>query len=426
LRKDLFVLASDDLGGRGAGYPGELVAARYAAHSFADSGLEPLGDDGPDGRSYLQAFMFYPQRPPEPGATLTSHNVLGLLRGSDPRLRKQIVVVGAHHDGQGQIGEADPDRSPPRHGTQAHTIWNSADDNASSVVTVLALARALKKSGLRGRRSILFATFGAEEHGLLGSVYYVGHPPLSWCDHVAMLTFEQMGREPQRDPIVMAAGTSTSWRDVLSWANGLTGRHVSILTDEVIQDTDHYGFAVRGVPALAMGVEVSPDAHQNTDTADKIDYGALATRARYALAMLLWLADTPSRPAFSGVPPCTDAKLGKYLSVRCSERSDPGLQTTLLTGPERMHLGVPSDAMPLKVMAVVQGMPAADAGLRPGDIIVEINGHRLTGDVSSRAVQEALKKEGTAVRLHIARIGAYQDVEIGYRIGARTRACQQS
>jgi hypothetical protein len=239
-----------------------------------------------------------------------------------------------------------------------------------------------------------------------------------------MLTFEQMGREPQRDPIVMAAGTSSSWKDALSWANALTGRHVSILTNEVIQDTDHYGFAVRGIPALAMGVEVSPDAHQNTDTVDKIDVNALAMRARYALAILMWLADAPSRPVYSGIPPCDDPKLGAYLSARCSERSDPGLQTTLLTGPERAHLGVPSDSAPLKVMAVVKGLPAADADLRPGDIIVEINGRRLTGNVSPRAVQETLKKDRRAVRLRIARIGEYQTVEVGYGTDTRAPRCQ--
>src|SRR5262249_15223795 len=158
-------------------------------------------------------------------------------------------------------------------------------------------------------RSILFATFGAEEHGLNGSLHYVAHPALAWSEHVAMMTFEQMGREADRDPIVMGSGTSPVWEDLITRTNRMTGRHVTVLTSELIQDTDHYGFAVRGIPALAMGIEVSPDAHRNTDTSDKIDFTALAARARYALTMLWLLASEPEKPRFAGIPPCGDSEL---------------------------------------------------------------------------------------------------------------------
>ncbi len=413
LKRDVVTLAADSFEGRGAGYPGEYRAARYAAHEFAEAGLEPMGDATPAGRDFLQAFTLYPRRPIVAGTKLRSHNVLAFRAGADPDLRHEVVVIGAHHDGQGQLGEADPGRSPPTSGSPYHPIWNSADDNATGMATVLAIARALKRSSLPTRRSILFITFGAEEHGLVGSIYYVGHPAFAWRDHVAMLTFEQMGREAQLDPIVMGSGTSSAWDEVIAWANELTGQHVSVLTRELIQDTDHYGFGVRGVPALAMGIENSPDAHRPTDTSDKIDFASLAARARYAMAVLIWLANTPERPIFAGLPPCELSNLDSNLAERCSTARDPGLSAVTLTSSELRAARIPDVDAALKVVAVVSGLPAARAGLKAGDIITEINGRSLAANASPRLIHESLVQASTpSVRLRIRRGRGSRDVVV--------------
>ena len=118
-------------------------------------------------------------------------NVVGKLRGSDPKLRNSAVMLSAHLDHLG-IG-------PPVYGDN---IYNGADDDASGVAAVLELARVLG-SGPRPRRTVIFALFGSEETGALGSAYFGEHPPLPLEKIAADLEFEMIGR-----PDPAAGGTA--------------------------------------------------------------------------------------------------------------------------------------------------------------------------------------------------------------------------
>src|SRR5262245_12611894 len=191
VRPIIVKLSSDEFDGRGAGYPGEKMAADFIAEEFKKIGLEPVGDRV--GRSYFQEFKFHPRYPVVPWEMLTSRNVLGFIEGSDPALKREIVVLGAHYDGQGRTGQADPVRFYPK-GPEAQSdpIWNSANDNATGVSAVLAAARAIKQGRLLMKRSILFAAFGGEEHGMAGSIRYVTTPAFELDRHVAMINFEKL------------------------------------------------------------------------------------------------------------------------------------------------------------------------------------------------------------------------------------------
>jgi len=112
-----------------------------------------------------------------------SANVLGLLEGSDPELRKEVVVYTAHHDHLG-IGLADPNVDP------ADTIYNGARDNAAGTGMVLAIARAYAGLPVPPRRSILVAFVGAEEQGLLGSKYFARHPTFAPGRIAANINFD--------------------------------------------------------------------------------------------------------------------------------------------------------------------------------------------------------------------------------------------
>src|SRR5262249_2406295 len=160
----------DPYEGRGAGYPGEEKAAAYIASEFGRIGLRPEGEmSGPD-RSFSLRFPFHPRGPELPEQVLTSRNVVGFLEGDDEKLRHDIVVLGAHHDGQGRSGQADADRYPAKDGPKDDDIWNSADDNASSVAALIEVARSIATGSAPHHRSLMFVTFGAEEHALNGSV----------------------------------------------------------------------------------------------------------------------------------------------------------------------------------------------------------------------------------------------------------------
>ena len=177
-------LASDPMGGRKAGTPEAEIAAVYIAAELAKLGLEPAGDEGGFEQRFGGTVMELDAQPDEGARRLVRkdvvyRNVLAWLRGSDPKLREEYLLVGAHFDHLGKRGES---------------IRNGADDNASGVAGMLGVARALVKGALKPRRSVLFVAFGAEERGLRGSRHLVENPPRPMEKLVAMVNLDMIGR----------------------------------------------------------------------------------------------------------------------------------------------------------------------------------------------------------------------------------------
>ena len=153
-----------------------------------------------------------PHNPEHPWERLKSRNVIAYLPGSDPVLKSEILVLGAHYDGQGKTGQADAFRKDPLDPkAPADPIWNSANDNLSSVSAVLSIARALKQGHVSLKRSVLFVAFGAEEHECGGSVFYVNHPAFSLKQHNAMINLECVGRVPGKPFQLDAMMTGSFW-----------------------------------------------------------------------------------------------------------------------------------------------------------------------------------------------------------------------
>ncbi len=372
-------LAADDMAGRGAGYPGEENAAAYIADRFRDIGLKPPAGVVPPG--FIRTFPFHPRGPVQAGQILTSRNVTGILEGSDPVLRDEIVLLGAHHDGQGRAGQAQAGRYPALlPGTDE--IWNSADDNASSVAVVIEVAHALAAAGHRPRRSIVFATFGAEEHALNGAAHYVTDPPWPLPWHVAMVNLEKLGRVPDQELVTAASATSPDWDPVIATVNSTTGRNILPVVPEIILDTDHYPFAATGIPAITVGTAHEEDTHRPTDEAALIAGEALASRADAILALVTELANRDQAPRY-----------------RADRSGDPGVITMAASGVERALV---RDALPgrpsgepavLKVGVVIPGLPAARAGLRAGDLVVEVDGRPLPPEADEETLPAAYKED---------------------------------
>lgn len=349
LKRHVVTLADDKLEGRGGGYAGELKAATYIANEFKRIGLAPMGDANRGRPSYFQEFKFHSYHPVKPWEIMTSRNVLGMIEGSDPQLKNEIVVIGAHYDGQGRAGQADPTRVPT---TGSDQIWNSANDNATSVAAILEIARAIKMGKIATKRSVLFIAFGAEEHGMSGSIHYVTHPAFALNKHVAMINLEKLGRSPEKPLTVNGAASSPSWQKTLTAAQERTKTKVSV-NPFAFPDSDHYPFSVSRIPSIMFYV-AGVEAHQASDSADKIDFARNAEAARHALAMLLEAANQPVRPEFVAPP---------FL--------DLGLIAHLATNAEADAFGLTGNASGLKVTAVLPGLPGAAAGLKPGDLIVK-------------------------------------------------------
>ena len=169
VREILTALASDAMNGRGSASPDELKAAQYIGERLKAYGIEPAGDNG----TYLQSAKF-------DGGTTT--NALGILRGTDAKLKAETILLSAHLD---HLGIGDP--------VNGDNLYNGADDDASGCTAVLELARVLG-AGPKPKRTVLFALFGSEEIGGRGARYFQDHPPVPLNSIVANLEFEMIGR----------------------------------------------------------------------------------------------------------------------------------------------------------------------------------------------------------------------------------------
>ena len=191
-------------------------------------------------------------------------NIAGVLEGRDRRLRGEYVVISAHLDHVGvRAGRAD-------------SIFNGADDNASGVAGLLELAEAFSRREARPDRSLLFLVPSGEEKGLWGSGYYVEHPTVPLSDVVADLNMDLIGRNWGDSVIVSGPEMSSLGETLRRVSTAHPELRMAPLADRwpeerIFYRSDHYNFALKGVPVLFFTSGTHSDYHQPTDAADRID-----------------------------------------------------------------------------------------------------------------------------------------------------------
>ena len=224
-----------------------------------------------------------------------SVNVIGEVRGTDPKLRDEYVLFSSHQDHDGV-----------RYTVAGDSIWNGADDNATTSVALLAIARAWVKQP--SKRSALFVFHGAEERGLLGSRYHVAHPVVPLAKIVAVLNGDMLGRNSPDTAALMGSQpphrNSTALVQMAIDANNATSKFViDSLWDRPTHPegwyfrSDHVPYAERSVPSLFFSSNLHNDYHTPRDEPKTIDYGKL-TRITQWMYMTGWLAgNAAERPA---------------------------------------------------------------------------------------------------------------------------------
>jgi hypothetical protein len=221
-----------------------------------------------------------------------SANVVGVVPGTDPALRGEYVAFSSHQDHDGV-----------RYGVAGDSIWNGADDNASTSVALLAIARAWVKQP--SKRSALFIFHGGEERGLLGSRYHSAHPVVPIDSIVALLNGDMIGRNNPDTAALMGSQpphrNSTALVEMAIRANQATGKFVIDSSwDRPTHPegwyfrSDHLPYAQVGVPALFFSTNLHPDYHTPRDDADGIDYSKL-TRMTQWMYMTGWIAGNAAR-----------------------------------------------------------------------------------------------------------------------------------
>lgn len=222
------------------------------------------------------------------------HNVVGILRGSDPGLKDTAVLLTAHYDHLGEKPEGQGDR-----------IYNGANDDGSGTVSVIEIARALSALKQHPRRTIIFVTFFGEEEGLFGSRYYAHHPAWPIAKTIADVNLEQVGRTDSSEgpQISNASVTGFDYSDVTEYlreAGELTGIKIykHPRNDDVyFGASDNLSLAEVGVPAHTLCVAFEfPDYHAVGDEWQKIDYTNMAKVDSAVALGVVMLASSDEAP----------------------------------------------------------------------------------------------------------------------------------
>jgi hypothetical protein len=216
---------------------------------------------------------------------MPTNNVVGFLEGSDPVLKDQIVVVGAHYDHVGY---------KKQHADGEDYIYNGADDNASGTCALMGVAAGLGALQERPKRSILLIAFAGEEKGLFGSEYYVRHPLFPLDSTVAMLNMDMVGRNGEDSLFLIGVGSSP---DLAQIAREEDARVGFVLVDEVLSSggSDHMSFQKRNIPSLFFHSGLHPQYHQVSDSPDLINISKLTNAARLVFLTAVRLANDNQR-----------------------------------------------------------------------------------------------------------------------------------
>lgn len=241
--EDIRILSADDMQGRAPGTPGSEKARTYILSRFARIGLSPIGD------TFEQPFEFAKRD----GTRLRGVNLVGRIKGTKPG---KAMVVSAHYDHLGvRNGE----------------IHNGADDNASGVAGLLAVAEAFKAK--RPKHDVIFAVVDAEESGLRGAKAFAAAPPVPLETIALDVNFDMLSKNAKNELYVSGASPFPFLKPILVKV-AATAKVTLKLGHDTDADgkennwttqSDHYAFAEKGVPWVYFGVEDHPEYHKPTD-----------------------------------------------------------------------------------------------------------------------------------------------------------------
>jgi hypothetical protein len=296
VRRILSTLADDSMEGRLSGTPGANRAAAFIDREMRSIGLTPAGDSGYYQKvalaatgsahtlSLLDSLGALAALPPE--QRRIGYNMIGVVKGSDPVLSNQIVVIAAHYD---HLGIGKP--------VNGDSIYNGADDDASGVTAVLEIARSLT-SGPHPKRTVVFITTTGEEEGILGTQWYVKHPEFPLSKMVAEMEVEMIGR-----PDSMAGGPGKGWLtgyERSTMGDMLKAAGVPIVPDpypqmHFFERSDNIVFAQMGIPAHTLSsYNLHSDYHQPSDEVSRIDFAHVTGVIRAGAMAARILADGPA------------------------------------------------------------------------------------------------------------------------------------
>jgi Peptidase family M28/PDZ domain len=282
------------------------------------------------------------------------HNVIGYIDNG----AATIVILGAHFD---HLGYGEDGNSMLR--TGEHLIHNGADDNASGIAALIELARKLKTSNAKNN-NYLFIAFSGEELGLFGSKYFTEHSTIDLKNVDYMINMDMVGRLNDSTKVVTIGGygTSPTWGEVFS-ANKLSEKNKTSLVFKYDSSgtgpSDHTSFYRKDIPVLFYFTGLHSDYHKPTDDADKINYNGEVVIIQQIYNVIESL-NNKGRLVFT-----------KTRETQTSTSARFGVTMGIMPDYTYAGTGVRADG-------VSDGRPAQKAGLKAGDVIIQLGENNIT------------------------------------------------
>ncbi|HNU55101.1 MAG TPA: M28 family peptidase, partial [Flavobacteriales bacterium] len=310
----------------------------------------------------------------------TAYNVVGLL----DKGRDNVVVIGAHLDHLGWGDEGSLHR-----GDKA--IHNGADDNASGVAVMLALAADLAEMDQANANDYLFIAFSGEEKGLYGSNHWTKHPTLPISTLNYMINLDMVGRLDSNIIGVNGVGTSPAWAEV---DRILIGGLKAKTTTSGVGPSDHTSFYLQGVPAIHFFTGTHADYHKPSDDVDKVNFEGMLKVTRYIESLITNLND--------------DGKLAFTKTEDANSENVPRFKVTLGVVPDYLY-----DGKGMRIDGITEGKAAANAGLKVGDVVVKLGAIEVT-DMMAYMKGLSLFSKGDTAPIKVLRDGREVDTQVTF------------
>jgi hypothetical protein len=282
-----------------------------------------------------------------------TQNVVGMIEGSDPVLKDEIIVIGAHYDHLGMGGPGSGSREP-----KTDAVHNGADDNASGVAGIIEIAERLSAGKNELKRSIVVVAFGAEEMGLLGSKYFVNNPIIDLDKVVAMFNFDMIGRLNDKNSIAIGGtGTSVESEDLLNKYLDEYGMKASF-SREGFGPSDHASFYAEDITVFFISTGAHQDYHTPQDDIEFINFEGQKSVSDFSFELIMDVANRDERLTY------------QEAGAKSRSKQGPRFKVTLGIVPDFAS----SENDGLGVGGVSTGGPADKAGMLKGDVIVAMDG----------------------------------------------------
>lgn len=303
--------------------------------------------------------------------TRKGFNVIGFIDNGAPN----TAVLGAHFDhlGYGEDGNSLLTNSEKR-------IHHGADDNASGIAALIELSKLLKKTKLKNTNYLIIA-FSGEELGLLGSKFFVNQPTIDLSEVNYMINLDMVGRlnDQTKTLIIGGYGTSPSWSQVFK-AVSTSKYFVNKYDSSGVGPSDHTSFYTKKIPVLFFFTGTHPDYHKPTDDSAKINY-----TGEYLIVQYIYKVIESTN------------KNGK---LAFNQTRDQQMQTTSFS----VTLGIMPDysfnGNGVRVDAISDGRPAQKAGLKMGDVVIQLGDYPVSSlENYMQALNKFRKGDKTTVKV---------------------------